>query len=217
MYDSNSEELELDYLPKLINGKALFQNVESVWVDMPLGLSGAGIVRTIDYAMRIRLRWRKSSIFFPPSYEALLKPNYNEAQKIHKLVYGKGLSKQAWNLKDKISELHDFLQDNPHLINYFKESHPELVFQSEWPHEYPLASKKQHLGYVQRVQIISKYVPDFQEMVESFCKKHPSDVLKKHDAVDAAILALKAASGNNYELNQQPDHDKNGLPFTVVY
>ncbi|RMD96003.1 MAG: DUF429 domain-containing protein [Bacteroidetes bacterium] len=217
LYDAHTNDIQLSFFEKLKAGKDLYSAAETVWIDMPIGLSGDGITRTIDYTMRIHLRWRKSSVFFPPSYEALSKSVYEEANRINKLIYGKGLSKQAWNLRKKILELFDFLQTNPILLEKFKESHPELVFQSEWPREYPLSSKNLHLGYVQRIQVIGKYIPDIQEKVEKFCREYPTTILKKHDVLDAVILSVKAACGSTNELTQQPDHDKFGLPFLVVY
>lgn len=217
VFDAHTGALHLNFLEKLAKGKDLYEEAKTVWIDMPIGLSGDGIVRTIDYAMRIHLRWRKSSVFFPPSYEALEKKAYEEANRINKLMYGKGLSKQAWNLKSKISEVFHFLQKNPILVEKFKESHPELVFQSAWPHEYPISSKNTHLGYVQRLQIIGKYIPGIQEKVETFTHKHPTRILKKHDVVDAVILSVRAAKGSIHKLTQQPDCDKYGLPFSVVY
>lgn len=217
IFEAEAGSLFLQYFSKIFEGFPHFRQAASIWVDMPIGLSGGGILRMIDYTMRTHLRWRKSSVFFPPSYEALGKASYEEANRIQKLLYGKGLSKQAWNLKGKICELMEFSKKHPEISKKIFESHPELAFQSLWPHDYPLAGKSTFLGYSQRLRLLEAFVPEIQEHVEAFTKKYSSAILKKHDVLDAVVLAVKAAAGTPHQLKQHPDHDKEGFRFLVVY
>ncbi|WP_071837428.1 DUF429 domain-containing protein [Thermonema rossianum] len=209
--------LSLAFVKQLEQALESWYAAQSVWIDIPIGLSGEGIERYIDHHMRQQLRWRKASVFVPPSYEALRKDTYEEANRIQKKLYDKGLSKQAWNLRNKIQEVHDLLLSYPALKTRFRESHPELIFQSFWHKEMPMAPKSSHLGYVQRVEVLQQLCPAAEAAIEDFMQRVPKKLYKKDDLTDASILALRAAMGNARSITQEPPCDKDGLRFRLVF
>jgi predicted RNase H-like nuclease len=75
-----------------------------VGVDMPLGLVERGL-RRCDLMLRERLGPRRSSLFVVPPRPALSLDNYDEANEATRELAGQGLTKQAYNLRDKIFEL----------------------------------------------------------------------------------------------------------------
>lgn len=211
------QKMSFHLLAKLSVAVATFQQAHTVWIDMPIGLSGNGIERIVDYQLREQLRWRRSSVFFPPSYEALMRSSYEEANAVHRKLYGKGLSRQAWNLRKKILELHELLLCQPKLRAKFVESHPELVFQQYWHREIPMASKSSHLGYLQRMDILKRFCANIDASIRLFAEQSPASLCKKDDILDAAVLAFRAAAGHERTIEQTPRNDHYGLPFQVVY
>ena len=75
-----------------------------VGVDMPLGLVESGL-RRCDLEIRERLGPRRSSLFVVPPRPALTCDRYDDANALMRELTGQGLSKQAYNLRDKILEL----------------------------------------------------------------------------------------------------------------
>lgn len=217
VYSSEDQKIFLRYAETLTTETERLRTACSIWIDMPVGLSGNGVERTLDHQLRQYLKWRKASVFIPPSYEALAQPTYEEANRIQRKFYDKGLSRQAWNLRNKIQELHGLLMAHPELVNRVYESHPEVVFQSLWRRKIPMAPKSIHLGFLQRLEIIRDLNPHASRTVTSFLQQRAAKLFKKDDVLDALVLALKAASGQYNIITQHPDGDSMGFPLRVVF
>ncbi|RME33332.1 MAG: DUF429 domain-containing protein [Deltaproteobacteria bacterium] len=217
VWHSEAAELQLEWLRSLENGLPLFASAEQVWVDMPIGLSGKGVERYVDKMLRLRMRWRKSSVFTPPSKEALGKSSFQEANALERKLYGHGLSKQAWNLRTKILEIRQVLLEYSSLRPKFRESFPELIFQMLWSEPSPLASKRTHMGYIQRRSILEAIHPEIGSTLDAFLDHTPRSAVKKDDVLDATILAIRAAMGQWHSLTQTPPSDFDGLPIEIVY
>lgn len=216
-YVPEAPSVSLYFVEQLEQSLDLWRQAQAIWIDMPIGLSGKGIERFIDYRMRQQLKWRKASVFVPPSYEALAKESYEEANMIQKKLYDKGLSKQSWNLRNKIKEVHDLLLRYSALKTRFRESHPELIFQSFWHKEIPMAPKSSHLGFVQRIEVLQQFYPHVEDVINGFMQQTPKKLYKKDDLADALILAFRAAMGNVRSITQEPPCDKDGLRFRLVF
>ncbi len=100
----------------------------AVAVDIPIGLSEAGAdwPRPSDLEARRRLRGRASSVFLSPPRPILGCPAYPAASALHRRITGKGLSKQAWNLCERIREADGVAARDDRVV----EAHPELSFAS---------------------------------------------------------------------------------------
>jgi predicted RNase H-like nuclease len=106
---------------------ALPERPVSIAVDIPIGLlehaSPGG--RNCDREARALLgRPRASSVFSPPTRNALLARHYGEVAALN----GAGMSKESFNILPKIREV-DALMD-PALQDSVVEAHPELAFLS---------------------------------------------------------------------------------------
>ena len=195
-------------------------NSTLIFVDIPIGLGDIKVKRTIDIELRKLLsKSRKSSVFTPPIMEVLDVENYKIGNEISKKISGKGISIQSWNISKKIKEVNDFkLSKESNEMNLF-ESHPELCFESL--NKNPLVhSKKTHEGVLERLAIINKYILLSPNKVDDFYRKFKSNMLKKDDIVDAAVLALSAKLWSNNgkcEITQEISHDSNGIPFQIRY
>jgi predicted RNase H-like nuclease len=98
-----------------------------VAIDIPIGLPDAG-PRRCDIAARHRLGPRGSSVFPAPVRAVLDAADYAEANRVHRAVDGRGLSKQAWNLVPKIREAERLAQRSSEWRFRLREVHPELSF-----------------------------------------------------------------------------------------
>ena len=191
-----------------------------MFIDVPIGLGDKKVKRTIDIELRKLLsKSRKSSVFTPPIMEVLDIENYKIGNEISKKISGKGISIQSWNISKKIKEVNDFLLNkNSHQCNLF-ESHPELCFESI--NKKPLiSSKKTDNGIIERLEILNQYISLSHKKVTDFYGKFKSNMLKKDDIIDAAVLALSAklwSKNGKCQIMQEISHDSNGIPFQIRY
>ena len=193
---------------------------QRIFIDIPIGLGDQFNTRTIDFELRKLLsKKRKSSVFTPPTREALDAPTYQLGNQINKSISGKGISIQAWNIGHKIKEVNQFLSQNRFYQKKMSESHPELCF--ELLNNGPLHhSKKTLLGMEERIKIINKYINiSFQE-IKDFAKECKSDKAKMDDIIDAIVLSLSAMrwemSGKR-QITQEKEKDTFKLPFNIKY
>ena len=195
-------------------------NSTLMFIDIPIGLGDKKIKRTIDIELRKLLsKSRKSSVFNPPIIEVLNTENYKMGNELNKKITGKGISLQSWNISKKIKEVNDFkLSKESNKMNLF-ESHPELCFESL--NKNPLMhSKKTDKGILERLDIINKYILLSPNKIDEFYRKFKSNILKKDDIVDAAVLALSAKLWNKNgkcKITQEISRDSNGIPFQIRY
>jgi predicted RNase H-like nuclease len=98
-----------------------------VAIDIPIGLPEAG-PRRCDVEARHRLGPRGSSVFPAPVRAVLDATDFAEANRLHREVDGRGLSKQAWNLVPKIREAEHLAQRSAEWRGRLREVHPELSF-----------------------------------------------------------------------------------------
>ncbi len=100
-----------------------FPAAKVIAVDIPLGFPEAG-PRRADAAARARLGPRKSSVFPVPPRAALEAEDYGRANALCRSLTGKGLSKQSYNLRDKVLEANALWATERRL----HEVHPEMSF-----------------------------------------------------------------------------------------
>ena len=187
------EKISFDLLKHISDITRL--NSTLMFIDIPIGLGDIKVKRTIDIELRKLLsKSRKSSVFTPPIMEVLDVENYKIGNEISKKITGKGISIQSWNISKKIKEVNDFkLSKESNEMNLF-ESHPELCFESL--NKNPLMhSKKTDKGILERLDIINKYILLSPNKIDEFYRKFKSNILKKDDIVDAAVLALAQSFG----------------------
>jgi predicted RNase H-like nuclease len=214
---AHRQQIAFYFAENLMQLDHLLMDANAVWIDLPMALSGFGIVRMLDHELRQHLKWRKASVFVPPSYEALRANDYQAANKIEKRLYDRGISQQAWNLRGKIQEVHSLLNQYELLKQKLHESHPELVFQRFWHHRTPLAPKRSPLGARQRLEIISRFFPDAEKTIMAFLHNYARKLFRKDDLLDALVLAIKASMEKPEVIKQFPECDANGLPLKVVF
>ncbi|MEM6293008.1 MAG: DUF429 domain-containing protein [Myxococcota bacterium] len=150
-----------------------------VGVDTPVGLVEQG-PRSADAAARAVLKGRASSVFNAPTRPALNATSYAAASAASRESTGKGLSKQSYNLFDKIRDVDAHALD-PRVF----EVHPEVAFRV-MNEGAPLLSKKTWGGMQRRLALLAE---------QGIAVPADSDVLAQvgiDDVLDAAACAWSA-------------------------
>ena len=164
-----------------------------VVIDMPIELNEKNYLRECDIlAKRYLGKNFQSSIFIPPLKKVLKCNVYKEAYSLSKKIAGKGLSKQSWHLKNKISEVQDLCKFSYKIY----EGHPECSFKmlkSE-----PLkAKKKSALGIFERLDLLKK---EGLDPLSTSLKLENNSSIKIDDILDSMVLfvtALRIVEGNH--------------------
>lgn len=156
-------------------------------VDMPMGLPSA-TRRASDAALRAHLGPRRSTVFPTPPRSVLDAVDYPDALRRARAATGVGISKQAWNLVDKIRALDALI--TPELQPRISEAHPESSF-TEMAGA-PLTSRKNTAdGRQQRIALLSAHFVD----VDSHVTANASLAVDVLDAFAVAWTARRIALG----------------------
>src|SRR5262249_55475989 len=98
--------------------------IAAVGIDIPIGLADAGL-RQADVLARRAAGPRWASVFVTPVRQALMVPDHRQASALNSQLTGSGISRQAFNLRDKILQVDSWLPTAPCPV---VEVHPELSF-----------------------------------------------------------------------------------------
>jgi predicted RNase H-like nuclease len=95
-----------------------------VGIDMPIGLADAGL-RQADLLARKAAGPRWASVFMTPVRAAIAVADFQQACELNRQLAGSGISRQAFNLREKIMQVDSWLAQAPCPV---VEVHPELCF-----------------------------------------------------------------------------------------
>jgi predicted RNase H-like nuclease len=95
-----------------------------VGIDIPIGLADAGL-RQADLLARKAAGLRWASVFMTPVRPAVETADYQQACELNRRLAGCGISRQAFNLREKIMQVDSWLPQAPCPV---VEVHPELCF-----------------------------------------------------------------------------------------
>ncbi|MCR9251261.1 MAG: DUF429 domain-containing protein [bacterium] len=194
-----------------------YSDVELILIDIPIGLTSRSFERTLDKKVRGLLKPHKHfSVFTPPCREALNALDYDDAKTINKEITGKKISKQSYNISNKIKEADSVISSNKQLIPILKESHPELCFKY-LNNGVPLqSSKKDKEGQIDRLNILRKHIPEISVVIESALRSTKRKDVKKDDMIDAACLMVCALLSDNKVDFIGEQIDDEGIPVTMA-
>jgi predicted RNase H-like nuclease len=214
------EVAKIELFPSISKIIKSYSSIESIFIDIPIGLSSRKIHRSIDSKIRENLPIKnKSSVFTPPCRKALEAQSYQEGNQLNKKITGKGISIQSWNIGPKIKEVDTFLLVEKKAQKFIHESHPELCFLSFNNFNPILFNKKTIEGYELRLKIIKNHIPNADQLIYDTIDKNPSTV-KKDDILDAMILAISATKwklNGSRVINQIEPEDELNIPFAIYY
>jgi predicted RNase H-like nuclease len=124
------------------------ERYERIGVDMPIALADTWGRRCDDEARRLLAR-RASTIFTAPPRPLLTHTDYSQANAASKELFGRGLTRQAFNLLPKMREVVAIAVDRPGLL---LEVHPECSFRTMTGHDLP--PKRTAAGFEERRALI---------------------------------------------------------------
>lgn len=214
-------------LPSRKLGSEIFGSVEELFaaapslqllaIDIPIGLSDAG-PRPCDVAARKRLGpIRGTSVFPAPLQPALRAASYPEACDVSFSIRKKKVSKQAWMIYPKISELDDLLAARPELRQRVHEVHPEVSF-AEWNGGAIVEPKRKPAGFARRHALVRQHFGEeaFTTIRGRYARREVADddIL---DAFAALWTAERITRGAARSLPDAPPLDAAGLPMRIVY
>jgi predicted RNase H-like nuclease len=176
------DPLEVRVAPLLAS---LVSDAACAGVDMPIGLPDAG-EREADRLARKFVGPRWSSVFMTPPRRVLEAETYAEANALARtLPGGKGISRQAWALKETIFEVERL--DDPRVI----EVHPEVSF-CAMAGEHLAHAKSTWNGQALRRRILAAHGIELPDMLDEAGDVPVADVL---DAAAVAWTARRYAGG----------------------
>jgi predicted RNase H-like nuclease len=181
-------------------------------IDIPIGLADKE-PRSCDIAARRALGPRRSSVFPAPVRAVLDADSYADACALSRRACGKGISKQLYNILDKIRTV-DTLQ-TPRLQDQLFEMSPELSF-AELTGRPMLANKRTAEGRTARRQALTS-ASAFGETVSGILDEPPPTGAKRDDVIDALIgawTARRRAAGLHMRLGG--DRDARGLRMEII-
>ena len=169
-----------------------------VGIDIPIGLADAGL-RQADLMARKMAGPRWASVFVTPVRAAVEMADYQQACEVNRRLAGSGISRQAFNLREKIMQVDRWLRQAPCPV---VEVHPELSF-GELAGA-PLAeSKSTWAGAVRRRQLLAaEGIVLAGDLGLAGQQVGVDDVL---DAVAVAWTARRVASGRARRLPAEPE------------
>lgn len=207
--------------PQLLQVWQSNPNIARLFIDMPMGLQTVDKhPRLCDTEARRKLRGARSHSIFPvPCREAIYAPDYLTACAINEKNMGKKVSKQAWNISQKIRELDQFVRNTPSYYGVLFESHPEVAFWGLNQQQPMIHYKKTQRGKVERISLLSLYFPKTTEIINQIqAQIGPKDAILD-DIFDALVLAISAlqSQGQLLSLPAQPPIDQHGIPMAIHY
>ena len=161
-------------------------------------------------------RPRSSSVFPAPQRSLLECANFAEASARSRSRFGKGISRQAFNIYDKVRDVDALM--TPDLQKQVVEVHPEVTFQ-EMNGGQPLADSKKTLpGFDARrtllASTVTRDIPTSRTDARRLVPKIDADDLL--DAFAAAWTAHRVATGDALRLPEVMDIDDRGLRMEIV-
>ena len=212
--DNAKAEFEISVLHSLepVLGELAAGRMVCAAIDIPIGLSDRE-PRSCDVAARRALGPRRSSVFPAPARAVLGASSYAEACALSRRACGKGVSKQLYNILDKIRTV-DAVQ-TPRLQDRLFEMSPELSF-AELTGRPMAANKRTTEGRAARLQALTS-PSAFGKAMSGIFDGTPPVGAKWDDVVDALIGAWTArryAAGHHRRLGG--DVDARGLRMEII-
>ncbi|HSN69073.1 MAG TPA: DUF429 domain-containing protein, partial [Thermoanaerobaculia bacterium] len=189
---------------------------QTLAVDMPVGLADRGD-RLCDRAARAILGNRASSVFPAPPRPLGRAKSWEEANRLSRELEGKGISRQAFGLFEKVRALDDLLQRRPELRAMVWEVHPEVSFTELYGA--PIAQKKRtREGKDVRLGALRRYFDG--EAIDRILAEVPRKEAGEDDVLDALIClwtAERISLGVATTLPALVPLDATGIPMRIVY
>lgn len=166
-----------------------YEHADSMIIDIPIGLAESKDDVRPDRIVKKYLGKKGSSIFDTPCRQAIYAMDKESARDANINILGKSLSEQSLAIGKAILQVDLFLQERSIWKNRLLESHPEYCFMV-LNDDMPVLSKKiEKDGQKDRMDILSRYYSEAQEVLDKFLGDVPYRT-KVDDVIDAMCLAV---------------------------
>lgn len=185
------------------------ERLDAIAVDVPIGLPLPG-PRAADVLARGRLGRRACCVYPAPPRPVVAENDFWRANAVSREVTGKGLSKQAFYIADRIADFDRLM--TPELQERIVECHPEVSFLALAGEVLP--SKKTAVGLAARRTAIAGVWPGAESSLDHVPRRATAA-----DARDALVCAWTAARWVTGEVERLPavaDRDARGLRMEIV-
>ncbi|TWH59351.1 putative RNase H-like nuclease [Desulfitobacterium sp. LBE] len=196
-----------------------YPNCDSYIIDIPIGLPESKADLRPDLFVKKLLGKKGSSIFEVPCRQAIYSENKVDARNHNIEVMGKSLSEQSLGIAKAIKQIDEFLLKRPKWKNKLVESHPEFCF-SKLNNDRPiLEDKKTPAGQNARLDVLRRYYPHANQIVEKFLadvpyRKKADDVI---DAMCLAVIGKEMIEKGIKTIPENPAQDSRGIIMQMVY
>ena len=181
----------------------------AIAIDIPIGLADSG-PRQADLLARKAAGARYASVFLTPVRAAVLAETYAAALTVSREVTGRGISSQAYRLREKILQVDRWRQGS--LPCPVVEAHPELSFAAMAGAPLP-NSKLTWAGAVRRRHLlVAQGIEIHGELGLSRLRVGVDDVL---DAAAVAWTAGRVADGGARRLPAEPERFSDGVDCAI--
>ncbi len=196
-------------------------DADRLLVDIPIGVTNNG-PRACDKEARKLLGIRGVSVFPAPS-RAVVEysqqtddPSYERASELQTEYLDSGISRQAWNITDKISKMDTYLRDADDSLSVdVVESHPECCF-AALNDGYPIAhSKSSQTGRAARFAVLDGELDGWEACYKTACEEYYYNQVARDDIIDAMVLVAAGRRSLKSIPETPPDDDKD-LPMQIV-
>jgi predicted RNase H-like nuclease len=182
--------------------------MQVIGIDIPIGLADNSL-RQADLLARKAAGARWASVFVTPVRAALALADYQQASALNRKLAGSGISRQAFNLRDKILQVDGWLPSAPCAV---VEVHPELSF-AELAGAPLTDSKSTWAGAVCRRQLLGAAGIEVSgDLGLSGRKVGVDDVL---DAAAVAWTAARVARGAARCVPDPPERFSDGIAAAI--
>jgi predicted RNase H-like nuclease len=192
----------------LVAAAAAGGRLDVIGIDIPIGLADASL-RQADLLARKAAGPRRASVFGTPVRSALAESDYQLACALNRRLAGTGISRQAFNLREKILQVDTWLAGAPCPV---VEVHPELSFAAMAGA--PLTdSKSTWAGAVRRRGLLASHGIELAgELGLAGWPVGVDDVL---DAAAVAWSASRVARGTSRRLPTEPERFSDGIDCAI--
>lgn len=186
-------KIEVGAYPTFKTAIDAVKDAAHIAVDIPIGLGARG-GRACDLLARQALGARWMCVFPAPPRPVLAAATYAEANRLHRDLSGKGLSRQAFGIMPKIAEVDGYLRARPGMAERVWEVHPETCFAALNGGAPLMIRKTAKDGLRARRTLLRRFVPGLDAAVARALDSYRRSVLKEDDVLDAVVACVTAAN-----------------------
>ena len=188
---------------KFADGVEVSPDAEAIGVDIPIGYPPWPATRRLADCKACEMVGPLRSSVFPTPHPDLLEQSWQDARRISRDRFGRGLTKQSYDLRLRIKEVASVAARHDRVY----EVHPEVSFVALANHQHLKFTKKKWNGHNVRRALLVAHRIKIPDVLDDARRVGADDIL---DAAAAAWSARRIAKGQAVPLPDPPECDGAG-------